>query len=359
MKTFQRLWTFTKAVLTLATLSTLLAGNALCQSADFRENILDETKAVLDRIQSYVASKSSGVVWSENQSIDLQVTDSFVPGAWALINESGRHVIRLTNEFTIVLMYLTETEILAETRGEYECNSSYMRYVAAALSNIAESISEGTAAQEILAPEVFGDQNGGACTSLHKYYPFPTDLSRLRTKSVASNLEFVYLHELAHHVLHHTSDKIPNIDSGSDQAKSYLLQHGPELRAKETAADLWAVDRMFEFNDDIVVINPPLFTLFIASSGFDPETEKLASHPLGLRRELAILNRHREDYLKKYGSYSRYPEKFDQLRTGVEALEAKAEAEYSNSRKECSECSSGIPSNEPRSTEAPAVGGVY
>src|SRR5260221_6547144 len=136
---------------------------------------------VVDRLRQVISSRGSPNVQAMDKPIRFEVTDSLVPTAFASFDEvTGKPKIQLSNQLALLIMYLTESNILAGERGQKDCDLIYTQYISQALGDVHAAVRNGVAIPRILAPEEFGSRNGGPCLATAKLYPFPEDLKARR-----------------------------------------------------------------------------------------------------------------------------------------------------------------------------------
>ena len=154
-----------------------------------------------------------------------------------------------------------------------DCLEEYLYYLGDRLVSNSQRLAQGQSPKLTTSMFQYAKTNAGNCHGLRgsEFLAIP-DVGNINADFMESSIMFLYLHELAHHVLDH----IDNLDRRIDK-----------IRAREAEADLWAMKTAMKAGYSIYQAFP-LYSFIGLIGGNSLEAEEFASHPLGVRRILEI-----------------------------------------------------------------------
>lgn len=171
----------------------------------------------------------------------------------------------------LAIAYLAEEEL-----GMRGCFEEYLVHISSVTIDNSAAKQNRQALRPAFTPDLYAQRYGGPCSDLTTQTSIRLQ-QRYQQQTAAIigvSIGFVYLHELAHHVLDHLDDHDPGF-AGS--------------RVHEREADLWAIEKMVDAG-----IAPAgavsAMTFLTAVGGASLEEEVLSTHPLGMRRVFEMLD---------------------------------------------------------------------
>ena len=127
----------------------------------------------------------------------------------------------------VALEWISQGWIVALEIGYEDCMEEYLSYLGDRLVSNSQRLAQGLSPKLTTSMFQYAETNFGNCDGLRgsDYLSIP-DVGEINADLLESSIMFLYLHELAHHVLGH----IDNLDLRIN-----------EIRAREAEADLWAM----------------------------------------------------------------------------------------------------------------------
>lgn len=245
-----------KAILLIALISTPL--NA--QTLEFYET---NTKFVIQNTWAAIEP-----ALSEKDQASLEVVETYVVKNWHVSALAYLNRIEIDLGMVWVLDQLSFA-IAAETVGFSGCLEEYGEYLFEGLGSNSENLSDRMEVSPIATLMTYGNEFSGNCTGFDWNSLDERD-RELRASSVGTSIMFIYLHELAHHALGHTSEH-----------PSTLL----DSRGAEAEADRWAIETGIAASFDMSLAIPVyVFTAYNGSISLEDEVK--STHPSGPRRLL-------------------------------------------------------------------------
>ncbi len=246
------------------------------------------------------------------RSIYYNVTAQPGIGAFATWQDDRRVVI-ITAGIVQIMEFLSEAIIFDEQLGAHGCFSEYSQYVGERVIGNTQRKAQGLSPLIMVNLMGFSQQTKGACARINQQaFRSRPDLGAYRAKMIEASIVFLYLHELAHHVLGHTD----GIRSGSNTS---LAMH----RDQEDAADRWAITHALRAHYNLIAAMP-IFSFIALTGGDSIESEKKMDHPLGIRRVLALYQEEGQFYRQHPGEWKSPPSlsdflhDMDETRTAIE-----------------------------------------
>jgi hypothetical protein len=173
----------------------------------------------------------------------------------------------------IEVMEWTATAIGFERAGLKGCVEAYLPHLINGILENTRSVNAGGVPYKVYGPLLFGTLSRNACTGA-SLKVFSGEVGRTFASQMNASILFLYLHELAHHLLGH-------VDSGETRRD--------RIRAQEAAADAWAIKTAYAVDFDLTVASPA-FILISGLGGNSLEDERNSDHPLGVRRVYDMLS---------------------------------------------------------------------
>ncbi len=217
------------------------------------------------------------ILTSEEQEIldeiRIDASRSGYVNAFAAIDDQGQRRITIFTGMAMMIEF-NSIAIVASTKSP-ECATEYIRYQYEMYFENTKRKALGLALTEVLLPASFwrGSQD---CVALSQWVLAPSpDEANMYSEFVNASLQFLFLHEVAHHVLGHTG-----ISNFSDS----------ESRLNEDDADAWALKNTLRLSYNPGALTS-IFFHFAITGGAAIEDEQHNSHPLGARRMLRWIDR--------------------------------------------------------------------
>lgn len=235
------------------------------------------------------------------KSIRYRVTSSPGIGAFAAY-ESGHRVIVIHAGTIQMIDWFVDLAVINEELGREGCYKEYASYLTEMISDNASAVANHMPLMLTKSPIVYASTTDGNCAGITSAdFTAVDDYGKLKSGMIESSIMFLYLHELGHHVLHHTDGK-----------KTYDKSGLAMSRKQEDAADMYAVEAAMGANYSLTPAIP--WFMFMAQFGGDSiEAEEKSDHPLGLRRVLHV-------YDKTIDFYEDHPDRLSERGLDNEAL---------------------------------------
>lgn len=213
------------------------------------------------------------------RAIEYRVTSSGGLNAFAA-TENGRQVI-VVHAGLIQMMAWFYDLISMETIFEREgCLKEYIEHLYPVLQENQYKAANQLPLKRAPSPATYGATTTGACSGLTSSdFASNSDYVEQRPRQIEASIMFIYLHELGHHIHQHTSR--------ADLRRRQSLEM---TRHQEDEADNFAVLTALKAGYFLTAATP-FYSYASAFSGNSLEAEKLASHPLGLKRILQVFDR--------------------------------------------------------------------
>lgn len=222
---------------------------------------------------------------------DYQIIVTNTSGAPSASVDVSRRTIFISASFYMLNIYFADIAHiqLLEKKNFFGCFTQYTDYISMTLSVMAQN---GYPAA-FLAPEEFG-RFGNDCTELDEFLPLERINREARDRTVSNALAFTILHEIGHVAKGHHVTHIP-----PENSFEAMMQYYCNSRSDETAADQFAIERLYEFGWGDAVLYTPLFNVLHATSGFRVEDGSVllmnhSSHPFPMRRASIALTKMRD-----------------------------------------------------------------
>ena len=249
-----------------------------------------------------MARHPSSTLRSVNENAVFRASRSFVPNASAGIDQSGRQVIQFNTQLHLALTYFANlTALDIRSGGSWTpCVMAYGRYVFQRTRLLRTRLGQRLAPVDMQSPAEYAETNGGSCEGLTREAPLSGAARSQVDAEVANAAAFILLHEMGHHALGHTSRPLRFDGAGgsaTDQQRRYL-EFARQQRARETAADLWAVERSLDVGMFALPLSTTFWQFSMYSNGLDYALEDIDTHPISIRRHAAIARR-LETYLTR------------------------------------------------------------
>lgn len=248
-------------------------------------------------VRNHLLNEATDDVKKELSTISFIIDKSPIPSAYA-ISIYGNKEIHFTSELYLLLAYLEEINILNSiTKNKYgQCSIEYSEYVKNYFNELRTKLLQNKTVNLIIPPEEFALQYGGPCSSLADYYPLSIEIRGIREHNVHLAVYFLFLHELAHHILNHNA---LILEHNHKMNKSEFLSKMSFSQQQELAADAWAVNQLFILGEEKVIFSSTLWSLFISNSGIDLSLEPIDTHPTGVTRIKAVFNMYKQEMHKR------------------------------------------------------------
>ena len=194
----------------------------------------------------------------------------------------NRRVVEFNAGFLAVTDWLA-LAMIADWAGHDGCLREYSEYLSTLVGHNSRRIFKGKELHVVKDFNAYAASVGGQCEGALQDVLYDERKAELRDQILNSVATTVLLHEIAHHVLEHTSGYGNN-----------FLQR----RLREIEADRWAINTGVNANYDLRT-SVPLFLFLAATGGGTLEDDIRSSHPSGLHRVRDLLLQTRELLNKK------------------------------------------------------------
>lgn len=251
-------------------------------------------------LSSSIASLRAGLARSGDpalqalqRQVDFSISEDSIPNAWVVRDPaSGRSTVFMTAEFSLLVTYLADTDVVSGTKPEFsKCNLAYGRAVFDALAANNVRAASGKAPFRVLAPEIYLSNAANDCRKYQSLFPIDPALRARRDANVRAIYLLMYLHELGHVARGHqgvSMDSVKNLPN-DEKRLNEVLRLLARSRAQETEADDWATDRLIDLlPNPSESLNSLLPSFYVAFGGFNCIYAEGSTHPTGFIR----FNRH-------------------------------------------------------------------
>jgi hypothetical protein len=184
----------------------------------------------------------------------------------------NRRMVEFNAGFLAVTDWLA-LAMIADWAGHDGCLREYSEYLSTLAGHNSRRIFKGRELRVVHDFDSYASKVGGKCEGALQDAAFEERKTDLRDQILDSVATTVLLHEIAHHVLEHTSGNGNN-----------FLQR----RLREIEADRWAINAGVAADYDLRR-SVPLFLFLAATGGGTLEDEIRSSHPSGLHRVRDLL----------------------------------------------------------------------
>lgn len=213
------------------------------------------------------------------RAIEYRVTSSGGLNAFAA-TENGRQIIVIHAGLIQMMAWfydLISMETIFDRKG---CFKEYIEHLDPVLQENQYKVANQLPLRRVPSPATYGATTTGACSGLKSSdFARNSDYVEQRPRQIEASIMFIYLHELGHHIHRHTAN--------ADLKRRHSLEMS---RHQEDEADSFAVLTALKAGYFLTAATP-FYSYAAAFSGNSLEAEKLASHPLGLRRVLHMFDR--------------------------------------------------------------------
>lgn len=197
------------------------------------------------------------------RSITLQV-----PATGVMLAQASPGEIVISGGTSWVLEQFAVSNIANHELDYRGCDEEYVKYAGGMIMTNSLRMKNRRRPRGVYSPELFGRRFGGACKGFRTRMITPKNHGESMAIMIEASLVFLYLHELAHHVLRHVDNAPPDLNYS---------------RKAEAAADAWAIEAGFRANYNILD-GAPMMNLLGILGGSSLEAEVKQTHPLGIRR---------------------------------------------------------------------------
>jgi hypothetical protein len=184
----------------------------------------------------------------------------------------NRRVVEFNAGFLAVTDWLSMA-MIADWAGHDGCLREYSEYLSTLVGHNSRRIFKGRELRIVQDFDTYAASVRGQCEGALQDAVFAERKAELRDQILNSVATTVLLHEIAHHVLEHTSG----------QGNNFL-----QRRLREIEADRWAINVAVGADYDLRTA-VPLFLFLAATGGGTLEDEIRSSHPSGLHRVRDLL----------------------------------------------------------------------
>ena len=194
--------------------------------------------------------------------------------------ESDRRLVVIHAGTIQMCEYLAEAIIFNDELGATGCFDEYSNYLGTRLIENSNRMADHLDPRPLVNPLLFSDSIGqsGPCGKIDgDDFRTRPDLGEHRAKMMDASIVFLYLHELAHHLLGHADNLKPGHSPPSIDTR----------RRQEDEADRWAITTALKARHNLLAA-APVFNLIALTGGNSLEAERLTDHPLGIRRVLTL-----------------------------------------------------------------------
>ena len=204
--------------------------------------------------------------------IDFESPATWETNADARRAFGNRRVVEFNAGFLAVTDWLAMA-MIADWAGHEGCLREYSSYLSTLVGHNSRRIFKGRELHVVHDFESYANTVRGQCEGALQDPVFDERKLELRDQMLDSVVTTVLLHEIAHHVLEHTSGNGNN-----------FIQR----RLREIEADRWAINTAVKSDYDLRT-SVPLFLFLAATGGGTLEDEIRSSHPSGLHRVRDLL----------------------------------------------------------------------
>ncbi|MEO8061175.1 MAG: M48 family metalloprotease [Pseudomonadota bacterium] len=184
----------------------------------------------------------------------------------------NRRVVEFNAGFLAVTDWLAMA-MIADWAGHAGCLREYSEYLSTLVGHNSKRIFKGRELHVVQDFDTYAAASRGQCEGALQDPVFEERKAELRSQILDSVATTVLLHEIAHHVLEHTSG----------QGNNFI-----QRRLREIEADRWAINTGVSADYDLRT-SVPLFLFLAATGGGTLEDEIRSSHPSGLHRVRDLL----------------------------------------------------------------------
>lgn len=213
------------------------------------------------------------------KSIEYVVTGSSGIGAFAAYENDRRLVVIHAGTFQ-VLDWMFEAIQRETSLSQTGCYKDYVSYLQQGIQENTQRVANQLPPRPVGSPGAYAATHQSNCVQIStaEFARGVPDFGEQRAKQMEASIMFLYLHELGHHVLGHTTN------SRANQPSSLAM-----TRSKENDADRFAIVTALKARYNLTVATP--WNAFVAAFGGNSiEAEHKSDHPLGLRRVLTIFD---------------------------------------------------------------------
>ncbi len=280
-----------KSLLISIAVCTNMSANAIVDGQDQQaRDITNYTLSVLNEsIDKYSSSSLKQLVKSTKVNID----DGVIPNAYSYRAGNTPH-IAISRQLVLLFYYMSELNTLnLQQQGTLSpCLMEYSAAVRQQYAKIVEAFSKGANGTPIMAPEDYAETSI-TCAKLTELYPFPENLKAYRNQEVVSAIGFVYLHEVGHLARGHSPEVSVDFELYPSELlkQKAFLQYMCRSRQQEFEADAFSADTLVDLGFPLSATSVSLWQTFTATSGLDPFTEMISTHPNGYTRYVRVADR--------------------------------------------------------------------
>ncbi len=240
------------------------------------------TQKVLENAEKLVRPVLSPEERTIQSQVSVRVPVSGESGAYARRSLSGRPEILISSGMTRTLEWLATAEIFEVYFGFRGCHEEYGSYLIRGIAENSARITRNESLRPVFAPYLYGRRIGGACKGLPQDFGRNIEAGQHFAGLMDASLVFLYLHELAHHILMHIGN-----------TPTFHIS-----RKQENEADAWAITTAYKANFDLIAASPA-FNLIAGLGGGSLEDEIKQTHPLGIKRVFSMLTEARDIMVQK------------------------------------------------------------
>jgi hypothetical protein len=204
--------------------------------------------------------------------IEFEAPATWETNADARRGFGNRRVVEFNAGFLAVTDWLSMA-MIADWAGHAGCLREYSAYLSNLVGHNSRRIFKGKELRVVHDFDTYANTVRGQCEGALQDAVFDARKTELRDQILDSIATTVLLHEIAHHVLEHTSGNGNN-----------FLQR----RLREMEADRWAIHTAVGADYDLRT-SVPLFLFLAATGGGTLEDDIRSSHPSGLHRVRDLL----------------------------------------------------------------------
>jgi hypothetical protein len=212
------------------------------------------------------------------RSVRYRVSSSPGIGAFATWQRDRRFIL-ISAGIIQISEWLAEAFLFEMELGATGCFEEYSNYLGEKVIENTRRAQLKLGAKMVLNPITYARDNDGACSAVKpRHFTSRPELGHIRASLIEASIVFLYLHELAHHVLGHT-----------DKLRSNQLPETAMQRQEEDAADRWAITTALRARYNLANAIPA-YAFIAITGGNSLEAEKRMTHPLGIRRVLTLFD---------------------------------------------------------------------
>jgi hypothetical protein len=253
----------------LAALAASAAPGAFAEDLEFYSTRIDTVaRDVVAGIRPHLDERARKIV----DDIEFESPATWETNADARRAFGNRRVVEFNAGFLAVTDWLS-LAMIADWAGHAGCLREYSEYLSTLAGHNSRRIFKGRELRFVHDFDSYATEVGGQCEGALQDAAFDERKAELRDQILDSVATTVLLHEIAHHVLEHTSG----------QGNNFL-----QRRLREIEADRWAITTGVRADYDLRR-SVPLFLFLAATGGGTLEDEIRSSHPSGLHRVRDLL----------------------------------------------------------------------